>query len=45
MKDILISEKMLIHSAMDRLQKTGEQCLIVVDKNKGFIRYNYRRRY
>ena len=37
MKDILISEKMLIHSAMDRLQKTGEQCLIVVDKNKALL--------
>ena len=37
MKIILISEKMSIHSAMDRLQKTGEQCLIVVDKKKALL--------
>ena len=37
MKKVLISEKMLTHSAMERLQKTGEQCLIVVDKNKALL--------
>ena len=37
MKKIFISEKMSIHLAMDRLQKTGERCLIVVDKNKALL--------
>ena len=36
-KNILITEKKNIHQVMQKLQKTGEKCLIVVDKNKRLL--------
>ena len=36
-KNILITEKTNIYQVMQKLQKTGEKCLIVVDKNKRLL--------
>ena len=37
MKNIFISEKTNIYQAMEKLQKTGEKCLIVVSKSKKLL--------
>ena len=37
MKNIFIFENTNIHQAMKKLQKTGEKCLVVVNKNKKLL--------